>query len=676
MIGIGVNTKFHTPKGGIETLIFKDAYSYILEDDEDPSKKTTFNTSKFDELIENQRYIPKLVESPHRVLNDYQKNDRDYRLKYLEILRDLVHENKLKPTVLSTYHKLIEVVEQKHPETQATTRPAHKTICSHWRTWTTSNFENDAVASKCRNAPTRINAASEAQLQHHISTVWSDSDSKYRSAHYNVYKSRAEEEANSNSSIKAVSKRTFYRRINVLSKIGDKLNAPGTSQADKNQLSITLRGKIRTYYAMQRVEVDRMSVNMCLVDDVTGKPTPPISIYTAIDCYTGIPVGVVVDYGQGENKENVLNLLRQIYLADENLIASGKPTVLVMDNGPGFNCRSTQKACERMGSSVVYVPANQGSKKPFVESFNRILRQGFFRGMHITDSTGKSTVGFNSYKGKRTDNDNNPTDKKLQKYADIRLSDFLRLFNKFITEYINIFHKERNVAPIMSWNDSIKNTKRPHNSYDSVKRAFHVFQDRCSNKLQPNGTIRCLKQDFYSDELKSLYIKMSGYKNNGENPTVFVYYDPFDARHVTVLVRDPDSSKSVEIMAENCDIDIMPHAVSFDELNGYQPKSYGILQEDKCEISGKYADRIALFMPQKQRKNRSGKPIPSFNENNELGNDALTRIQISNAAEPKQREFLEANIESTRPDTENKPVLSKKRYKKTTPKGKDKIWSH
>ena len=167
---------------------------------------------------------------------------------------------------------------------------------------------------------------------------------------------------------------------------------------------------------------------------------------------------------------------------------------------------------------------------------------------------------------------------------------------------------------------------------------------------------------------------MSGYKNNGENPTVFVYYDPFDARCVTVLVQGPDSSEPVEIIAENRDIDIMPHAKSFDELNGYQPKSYGILQDDKCEISGKYADKIDLFMPQKQRKNRSGKPIPSFNENNELGNDALTRIQISNAAEPKQREVLEANIESTKPDTENKPVLSKKCYKNTTPGGQKKIW--
>jgi putative transposase len=673
MIGLEINTKFNTPEGGIETLIFKDAYNYILEDDDEPSKKITFNTSKFEELLEKQQYIPKLVESPHRILNDYQKNDRDSRLKYLVVLRDLVHENKLKPTVLSTYHKLIEVVEKKHPETQATIHPAHKTICSHWKTWVKSNFENDAVASKCRHAPTRINAESEAQLQHHIATLWSSSDSKYRNAHYNAYKINTEE-AKSNPSVKVVSKRTFYRRLTLLSEISDRLNSPSTSQAEKNQLRLTLRQRIRTHYAMQRIEVDRMAVNMCLVDDITGEPTTPISIYTAIDCYTGCPVGVVVDYGQGENKENVLNLLRQIYLTDENLIASGKPTVLLMDNGPGFNCSSTQKTCERANLSLVYTPPNQGSKKPFVEGFNHTLRQEFFRGMYIIDSTGQSTVGFNSYKGKRTDKGNQPTDKKLQKYADIKVSDFLFILNKFITEYINKVHKSRNVAPIMSWNQSIKNTKRPHYTYDTVKHCFHVFQDKSSNKLQPNGTVRCLKQDFFSNELKLIHIKMSGYKNNGENPTVFVHYDPFDARHVTVSVQVPGTSKPVEIIAKNIDLDIMPKAISFDECNGYLPKSYGIFQDIKHEISGDYKCTIHLFMPQKQRKNRSGKPISSFNENNELGIDVITRINNANAAESKQQEVIVANIESTKPDTENKPVLSQKRYKKTTPKGKDRKW--
>jgi len=674
MSGFNVNSKLHNSAGGIETLIFSDLYNYILQDDEDPTKIIQYSRSNFEKLIDKQKYIPKLVASPNVILNEYQKQDRDIRLKYLTVLRDLVHEKNLRPTVLSTYHTLIETVEKKHPETQAAHHPAHKTICSHWRTWVNANFDKNALASKCRNGSARINPASEAELKHHISTLWSDSESKLRSAHYSVYKRNVEEKAKSTPSIQVVSKRTFYRRMNSLSKTSDKLNSPHISQAERNRLLLTLKGRIKTHYAMQRVELDRMTVNMCLLDDDTNKPTPPISIYTAIDCYTGVPVAAVVDYGKGENKENVLNLLRQIYITDENLKASGKPTVLVMDNGPGFNCASTQKACERLNVTVVYTPSNQPSKKPYVESFNKTLREQFFRGMHITDSKDKSTVGFNSYKGKRTDKNNTTLDKGLEKYADITVSDFLCILNKFLTEYVHQVHKRRGVAPIMSWNESIKRVPRPHFTYDQVKEKFHVFKAQDGNKLQPNGTVRCLKQDFYSSELKQFYIEMNGYKNNAKNPIVHVHFDPFDARYVSVSFKRPNCTETFEIVATNCDIESISEPTSFDELNGYQPKSFSVYQKEKIEITGQFGCEIPSFGHRKSRKNRSGQPVSSFNTNVASELSTSERISLSNNAESKLTKDIDANIESTSADMYNMPAIKRKTNKKHTPKGKKREW--
>jgi putative transposase len=674
--GVNIGSKFHNPQGGIETIIFKDAYSYMLEEDEDKTKKHLIESDTFEKHLEQQKYIQKLTERPHLQLNEYQKADRDERLKYILTLKDLVHEQKLSPTIENTYNFLIEEVEKRHPETQASKHPAHKTIAKYWRCWVVSGFDNDSLASKRRNAPTRLNSATEAQIQHHIATLWSDSNSKLKTAHYKAYKLQVEEKSQGNPSIKVASERTFYRRLAALSEIEDKLNNPNTSQATKNQLSLTLRRRIRTYFAMQRVELDRMHVNMCLVDDETLEPTKPISLYTAIDCMTRNILGVVVDYGQGENKENVLNLIRQCYLADDNLIAKGKPVVMVMDNGSGFNNAAIWKTCKRLNITPVYTPSNQPAKKPFVESYNNVLRASFFRGMIITDSKGNKTVGFNSYKGKRTDIDNEKLEMTLQKYADIKVSDFLRLLNIFLTEYSHKIHKETKVAPIMAWNESIKRTPRPHVSYHQAKQGFHVFKEKKTNKLQGRGTVRLLGQDFFNYELKLIHMAMSKYVKKGENPDIEVFFDPFDARYVTVSFIDPITGKERDIMADNINLDIMPKMVSFDELKGFKPKSYDILQEKKHDITGYYQGKIERFYSQATRPKRSGTQPASFEENNAKELSVEERIKQSHCEKPKanrEPKSFYANLKAIDDKTAPKTKAPKESMT-TTPSGKKRKW--
>jgi putative transposase len=671
--GISIGSQFHNSHGGIETLIYQDAYSYLFEEDEDKTKKHVIETATFERQVEQQKYIHKPTEKPHLQLSDYQKVDRDELLKYILTLRDLVHEQGLSATTGKTYRALIIEVEKRHPETQAGKHPAHKTVAKHWRTWVNSGFDNDSLASKRRTAPTRLNSATEAQIQHYIATLWSDSNSKLKTAHYTAYRLGVEEKARANPSIKVASERTFYRRLAALNEIEDKLNSPIVSAATKNQLSLTLRRRIRTYFAMQRVELDRVHINMCLIDDETLEPTKSISIYTAIDCMTRSILGAVVDYGQGENKENVLNLIRQCYLADENLIAKGKPVVMVMDNGPGFNNAAIWKACKRLNVTEVYTPSNQPSKKPFVESFNNTLRNSFFKGMIITDSKGKKTVGFNSYKGKRTDIDSEKLEKTLEKYADIKVSDFLRLLNTFLTEYSHKIHGETKVAPIMAWNESIKRTPRPHISYCQARQGFHVFKDKKTNKLQKRGTVHLLGQDFFSDGLKQLHIHMSIYANKGENPDVEVFFDPFDARYVTVSVIDPTTKKEIDILAYNVDLDIIPNMISFDELKGFKPKSYDVLQTKKHEITGYYQGNIESFYPQKTRAKRSGTTASSFEENNKEGLSVEERINKSNHVKPKEPKSFFAKLESINHQPTPK-TNGPKESRTTTPSGKKVKW--
>ena len=74
---------------------------------------------------------------------------------------------------------------------------------------------------------------------------------------------------------------------------------------------------------------------MCLIDDETGKPTEPLKIYIAVDVYSRMPLAVTVGF-DSENKECVLNLLRNMFLSDQNLIASGMPISIFMDNNKEY----------------------------------------------------------------------------------------------------------------------------------------------------------------------------------------------------------------------------------------------------------------------------------------------------------------------------------------------------
>jgi putative transposase len=237
-------------------------------------------------------------------------------------------------------------------------------------------------------------------------------------------------------------------------------------------------------------------------------------------------------------------------------------------------------------------------------------------------------------------------------------------------------HKETKVAPILAWNESIKRTIRPRVSYYQAKEGFHVLKDKKTNKLQKRGNVHLLGQDFFSDELKLLHIQMSKYANKGVNPDVEVFFDPFDARYVTVNCIDPITNRARDITAYNVNLDIMPDMISFDELKGFKPKSHDIRQNKKLAVTGYNHGEIESFYPQKTRPNTSGTKSASFEENNTKEFSAEVRIKQSHNEKPKDNrepKSFYANLESI----EDKSPLKTKERKESmmkTPSGKQRKW--
>ena len=630
MMGYTLGSEITNKFGNVESILFVTNNGVMLSGDGEKVGEHYVSRSDFDESLDAQTYLLRQKQHPHIVLTDYQKSTITERLMYLTVLKTLVSEG-YPATTAQTYNELIKRVEREHPATIATQHPKWKTICRHWRNWVQADFNDEALAGQKRNCAARLNAATEAFLQHHVATVYTCNNSNFKQAFYSHYKREAEKAQLENSEIKIASNRTYYRRLGEITDAEKLANFKGLSEAEINKRLTTLRKKIKTYYAMQRVECDRVVLNMCLIDDKTGLPTPTISLYVAIDVYTRAPIAVVLSL-EPENSSGGLNLLRQIFMSDKNLTMNGrKPNVLIMDNGPGFNNSLVKKAAQRLGVELHYTPSNQPAKKPFIESFFNFIRNKFFSGMTIETQNGESSIGFQSYSRKRTSPKSIDTI-PLPKRADITISNFRKLLNVFLTEYMHKHHKSAGHIPIEKWEQSIIDTPAPSFTYGQLQHCFHVSQDKPSHKLQSRGTVRYLRQDFFSDELKAFFNATKKDMDLGENPSVNVFGDRHDARKVSVVVTLPGKEEPVEIIAHNTALDETSLPVSFDELNDdATPTQYGIYQGHyHHKPTGHYVGQIDSFFKQKaSRKRRRGPTAPSFNENTENNLTVEARIKES-----------------------------------------------
>jgi putative transposase len=669
MLSYAVNDQFHNQKGNIESILYVHHDSVLLNEIDEDGEATSKLLTKaiFEKKLSEHRYLPKLIEKPHVQLTEFQERSRDHRLLYLSCLKQLVADGH-KPTVRSTYDKMIQQVELVHPFTLASKHLAYKTICRHWHSWRKNNFNDDAVACRTRSSKgsSRLSPASEAVLNDYISGVFSDSTSRFITGHYNAYRNTVKTQHKNNNAVTVASERTFRRRLASMQEHETEMNSPHLSQADRNQRLLTLCRKIKTYYSLQRVECDALSLNMCLIDDETGRPTDPIKLYIAFDVFTRAPLAVTLGFGS-ENKEDVLNLLRHMFLSDNNLIAAGRPNVLIMDNGPGFNNKLVQKTCERLGISLFYAPSNQPAKKPFVEKFNHFLRQHFFSGVSVSESSpednkpGKKTVGFNSYYPKRTAKSNRSVD-NLASSADIKISDFKRLLNQFLTEYMHKINAQTNQTPQQRWLDSARNTPRPHFSYDAVATAFHVALDTYSgntNKLQSNGSVQCNKQRYASEDSKQLYNRLKTIGIAGSSVDVQVSVDPWDARKVTISAQAESQGKFIDVIANHVKFGDEASPISFDHINNIKSKSEGILQTTKYQITGEYAFHIPYFVKTKKSKAPRGRKITSFEDNNGNGLSAEERIEAANETNSHLTTAININHTEKRPKTTRRQLNAK-----------------
>lgn len=679
MYGLNEGTQFHTENGEIAILMSMSEHNIVLETEETRAI-LSHKPAEFSQLVREQRYAPVIEPQPKPILTDYQEANMTRRLWYVKAVKYLVNHKGLSATAKHSYSAIIERVEKLHPRSMEKKHPSSSSISQWYKTWIEAQQDDYVLAGPRCEGRKILNPASEVVINQYLHKIMPKSVSQQTRGHYRAYKLFAEEEARKNPQVQVVSASTFSRRVNELNSIGAKLKSDVYSDTWKNDMLSTLEKSIRVNYALERVEVDRVEVNMAVLDDETKEPIGKIGIYVAIDCYTRYPLAVVVDFGMAENTRSVLNLLRNMFLSDNNLTATGKPDTIVMDNGPGFHNATIQKTCKSLKMNVLYTPVQDGSKKPFVESFFRGLRAQCFEGMLVQTSTGDESVGLNSYHVKPSNKNHVPSDKSIQERACLTRSDFLKILSRFMFEYVHTRHKKTNQTPHDRWCKSLDVRPAIPVDYQQIKHHFHQFQDKEHQVLQQGGDVTLLTQQFASAASKQLHSLLCLHKPGGVD--VRVMYDPFDASSVSISAIDSTTNKQHDVVAFNRDHTFHEdEVISFNSARKKPASIYEIYQPEKLEPYGTYRVEISAFHKVKKKKRRNGKEVTSFEHNNELNLSTEERLNQANEQQqpvltgrPTER-LLEVD-DSTDRDIGSKPSSHKRKKAKTAPDGEELIWDN
>jgi putative transposase len=288
-------------------------------------------------------------------------------------------------------------------------------------------------------------------------------------------------------------------------------------------------------HPLQRVEVDAVHINIGLLDR-TGKEYVGMPIvYLAIDVYTRAIVGFYVAFGETDSKTNGLKrsensshvralLEHVLFKAEESAVAQspwplmGPPADVVCDVGAAFNNKEVENFIAAFKGNHVLTQAGSPWKKPFVERFNRTLRDHFARKL-------------GSYVGRRVNQEvGNINVREISKYTIEQFKELLEIF------ILDIYHqrKHKGLGGRTPFNVAKElNYKRMYEVPLSIADIASRMGVKYERKLQPNGDIVFDKLTYNSVDTQMLYRELSARSKKNFKVDILVRND--DISNISIV---------------------------------------------------------------------------------------------------------------------------------------------
>ena len=443
---------------------------------------------------------------------------------------------------------------------------------------------------------------------------------------FRIYQKRHRE---TYSELREISQSRFYELFDELNPVEVTIAREGRDAARKFKRTNT--NVFVAEFMGERNETDAVHLNVGIYDAETDAYLGTPIVYISIDVYTRYVTGYSVSFSNGETKKNsesaaaVISLLKNMASpkpAREYLTNSweylGLPTYVVCDAGPAFRAKPVISLLAAMRCEHHTTETASPWKKPFVERFNRTLRDQF----------AKKLVG---YMGRRVDN--KQFDSTLQQMAKLTTAQFIENLETFI---VDVYHQN------------------PHRGLDGLSPAQAVAeaQKRSFPAIVPDmntldalggveleGTIQTYSGiqknnlHYQSTELRSLYNRLSTYEAK-KRPKVTYLYDINDISKITVI--DPDTMEAFPVSCTH------PHIERGLSLHKYKANKRVILEGtfevlERSETESKPTDDTdssdsANPSPSPKKKAPKGHTVPITGHQTDQDMDALINTQTGNIA--------------------------------------------
>lgn len=484
------------------------------------------------------------------------------KIKYQDFMpiMDAMRESNQPITTPEAYDIICQImhcVKPKHPAPY----PSRASLATAYARYLANHRHLGTLIGRRR---TRYNTIEDDVLEHlesYLYKHWQKTNSNNLFSVFERYQESAQSE-----NLQGVSKSTFYRYAGELSELEKKFR--NASLAEQNKILRTNLSKYKLTKALERVEADRININLILLDD-DGRVIPGnIRMYAIIDCYTRCIPAISYEFGTPEKLEGVIQMMTNVYLDSDATPYSGRIHELVVDNGPGFSPESLTEVCNNLGITVTRAASNAPFQKPFIETFFRLFRLKFL-GNHefVNSKTGEVIYGVPGYNGRDKHGLPPEGSKTNAQIAGISHADF----HKALCDFLIGYHKHQRTvlggkSPDELWQENQQYFPVIPQNYEEIRAGFHCF--RKETTLYSRGYVVADTQRFSSTDLKYLYIKL---KPQGHSLKVIVAWNPADASCVTVTGTDKDG-RTFTYCVPNQDLEDFNYEIkSFEELKANRP---------------------------------------------------------------------------------------------------------
>jgi len=346
-----------------------------------------------------------------------------------------------------------------------------------------------------------------------------------------VFKEIVKECESAGLSDKCLSRSQFYNMKNELDPLEVIRARQGHDAA--RRLARESGGKYVLDFPLQRVEIDAVHTKVGLLDDATLDFIGVPIIYLAIDTYTRCIIGYSISWGEspGELAAAVTELIRKCVSpktkspkAMNCWPLTGNPYGFFGDAGKAFIAREVTFLMAQLQSHYITTETKSPWKKPFIESFNKTLR----------NQLATSSPGY------MRNDDENTYDETIEAMAVLTMTEFMDSLEVFILDH---YHQNPHSG---LYGDT------PSNYCEKALENFapRIIQDMTmlniikgseeSGAIQPSKGIQKNNVLYSSPQLTTLRFELLK-SPKADSPKVTFFYDKNDISKI-VVVNDLDGT--------------------------------------------------------------------------------------------------------------------------------------